>query len=780
MSHELWFRTPAPDWFEALPLGNGHLGAKVFGRVGEERIALNLDDVWSGDGPRRLAVTDGPFALADVRRLLLADGDRLAATERTRALQGPLVESYQPLADLVIRSGASGPVGSDAAGSGAAGSGAAGEGVDYRRSLDLRTGIVAVEYSIDGVRFRRETYVSTPDQVMVWTISANQPGAINLDLGLESQHPVRVEVAEGTYGVVGRAPSDLTIEYRQTPDPIRYEDGHGIGFGVAIRALNDGGVLAVTGDGVMVRGADSLTVLVSAASTFQGWSVPPGRDMMVALREATAVLDAVALDKVRERHVEDHGALYDRAELVLGSPVDEPTDERIRAVGAGGSDPGLVALMVNFGRYLLMASSRPGTQAANLQGIWNQDRRPMWASDWTNNINTQMNYWPADLTGLGECFDPLTELIEGLAESGAETARILYDAPGWVSHHNADIWRATWPVGAGGDDPVWSMCATCGVWLTAHLMEHYRFGLDEEFLRDRAYPLIAGAAEFVLSMLVEDGDGTLQFIPSTAPEHHFILPSGEKASVDLTSTFDIWLIRELFANLREAESVLGLSSDLAVRAAAARDRLPSVRVTPDGRLYEWPTDWPPSELNHRHQSHLYGLYPGAEIDPTRTPELAAAARVSLDVRTDGATNGGWTAAWLVALWARLFEPAKAFDVIQDYLSRLVSDNLLHRDGDIFQIDANFGMTGCVPELLIQSHTDTIRLLPALPAAWPDGSFRGVRARGGLTFDLEWRECRLTAAVVRASHAGTFRIALPTRELTVSLEAGQSVDLVRAT
>lgn len=763
MSHELWFRTPAPDWFEALPLGNGHLGAKVFGRVGEERIALNLDDVWSGDGPRRLEVTDGPTALADVRRLLLADGDQLAATERTRALQGPLVESFQPLADLLIRT---------------AGAGATVEGADYRRSLDLRTGTVAVEYSIDGVRFRREAYVSAPDQVMVWTISANQPGAINLDLGLESPHPVRVEVAEGTYGVVGHAPSDLTIEYRQSPDPVRYRDGHGIGFGVALRALNDGGVLAVTGDGVMIRGADSVTVLVSAASTFEGWSVPPGRDPLVALREATALLDSVAVDKLRERHVEDHLALYDRAELTLGSAVDLPTGERIKAVAAGGNDPDLVALMVNFGRYLLMASSRPGTQAANLQGIWNQDLRPMWASDWTNNINTQMNYWPADVTGLGECFDPLTDLLEGLAESGAETARILYDAAGWVSHHNSDIWCATWPVGEGGDDPVWAMCATCGVWLTAHLMEHYRFQLDEEFLRNRAYPLIAGAAEFVLSMLVEDRDGTLQFIPSTAPEHHFILPSGEKASVDLTSTFDIWLIRELFGNLREAESVLGLSSDLAARAAAARDRLPAIRTAPDGRLLEWPTDWPPSEPQHRHQSHLYGLYPGAEIDPTRTPEWAAAARASLELRTAGATNGGWTAAWLVALWARLFEPEKASEVIRDYLSRLVSDNLLHRDGDIFQIDANFGMTGCVPELLIQSHTDTVRLLPALPADWPDGSFRGLRARGGLSFDVNWRDGILAAATVTATHAGTYRIALPDGERTVELRAGQQMDLVR--
>ncbi|MEJ1110678.1 MULTISPECIES: glycoside hydrolase family 95 protein [unclassified Kribbella] len=759
MSHELWFTTAAPDWFEALPVGNGHLGAKVFGRIDEERIALNLDDVWSGDGPRTLTVTDGPQVLADVRRLLLDEGDQLAATERTRALQGPLVESYQPLADLLIH--------------------ASGEPQDYRRSLDLRTGTAAVDYTVDGVRFRRETYVSAPDQVMVWTITADRPGTIDLDLELTSQHPIRVEVADGIYGVVGHAPSDLTIEYRQSPDPIRYEEGRGIGFGVALRASSAGGTVNVSDTGVAVRGADGLTVVLAAASTFAGWKVPPGRDPLVALREATDVLESLSLEKVRERHLDDHTALHGRAELQLGTPSDLPTDERIKAVAAGGNDPDLVALMFNFGRYLLMASSRPGTQAANLQGIWNQDRRPMWASDWTNNINTQMNYWLADLTGLGECFDPLTDLLEGLAESGAETARILYDAPGWVSHHNSDIWGATWPVGEGGDDPVWSMCATCGVWLTAHLMEHYRFQQDLDFLRDRAYPLIAGAAEFVLSMLVEDRDGRLQFIPSTAPEHHFVLPSGDKASVDLTTTYDIWLIRELFGNLTEAESALGLATSLAARARVARERLPEIRTAADGRLLEWPTDWQPSEPDHRHQSHLYGLYPGAEIDPARTPEWAAAARASLDLRTAGASPGGWTAAWLVALWARLLEPEKAAAVIRDYLSRLVSDNLLHRDGDIFQIDANFGMTGCIPELLIQSHTDTIRLLPALPADWPDGSFRGLRARGGLSFDVTWRDGKLTAATVTASHAGTHRIALPDGTVTIELSAGEQVDLVRA-
>ncbi|GAA1598694.1 glycoside hydrolase family 95 protein [Kribbella sancticallisti] len=757
MSNELWFRTPAPDWFEALPIGNGHLGAKVFGRVPDERIALNLDDVWSGAGPRKLQVTDGPEVLADVRRLLLEEGDQYAATERTRALQGPLVESYQPLGDLLITS--------------------PGEAEDYRRSLDLRTGIVSVDYTRAGVRFHRESFVSTPDQVMVWTIEASEPGTIDLDLVLTSQHPVQVAGLGDTFTMVGHAPSDLTIEYRTSADPIRYEEGRGIGFGVALRAFATGGSVSVKDAGVRVRGADQLTVVLSAASTFAGWSVAPGSDPTAALREATALLDAADLDKLRERHLDDHTALYDRAELTLGTPVDLPTDERIRAVAAGGEDPDLSALIFAFGRYLLMASSRPGTQAANLQGIWNEDRRPMWASDWTNNINTQMNYWPADVTGLRECFDPFTSLMDGLAESGSETARVLYDAPGWVSHHNSDIWMASWPVGDGGDDPVWAMAATCGVWLSAHLMEHYRFHPDLEYLRDKAYPVLAGAAEFVLSMVVEDREGRLQFIPSTAPEHHFVLPSGQKASVDLTTTYDIWVLRELFGNVLQAEDALGLSSELAARIRAAGPRLPEISVAADGRMMEWPTDWQPSEPDHRHQSHLYGLYPGSEIDPARTPEWASAVRASLAVRTGGRPPGGWTSAWLIALWGRLFEPEKAAAVIRDYTSRLVSGNLLHRDGDIFQIDANFGLTAGIAELLIQSHTDVIRLLPSLPTAWADGSYRGLRARGGLTFDVSWSAGELTGATVTADQAGTFRIsALGGKAVEVTLAAGQKREL----
>jgi alpha-L-fucosidase 2 len=766
MSHELWFSSPAPDWFEALPVGNGHLGAKVFGHVENERIALNLDDVWSGDGPQQLKVTGGPEALADIRQLLLVEHDQLAATQRTRALQGPLVESFQPLGDLLVTDLAAGA-----------------SVEDYRRSLDLRQGVASVGYTRGGVRFSRETFVSTPDQVMVWSISADAPGAVDVRVGLTSDHPVHASLVDGTTAAItGHAPSDLTIEYRTSPDPIQYRDGHGIGFGVAMRAYAEGGTLEADENGFVVRGADSLTIVLAAASTFAGWSSRPGSNPNVALDESIQLLDAAGVEKLRRRHLDDHQEMYDRAELTLASPaelVQKPTAERIKLVAAGGNDPDLAALLFAFGRYLLMGSSRPGTQAANLQGIWNQDRRPMWASDWTNNINTQMNYWPAEVTGLSDCVEPLVKLVSNLAEAGQETARILYGAPGWVSHHNADIWCATWPVGEGEDDPVWAMAATCGVWLSAHLMEHHRFNPDLDYLRDQAYPVLAGAAEFMLAMLVEDADGRLQFIPSTAPEHHFILPSGDKASVDLTTTYDIWLLRELFTNVLEAEDQLGLSSELAERIRAAFPRLPQIPIAADNRLMEWPTDWQPSEPDHRHQSHLYGLYPGTEIDPVGTPELAAAARGSLDVRTATGTPGGWTSAWLIALWARLFEPERAAAVVRHYLAKLAGDNLLNRGEDIFQIDANLGMTAGIAELLIQSHTDVIRLLPAVPSEWPDGSFRGLRARGGLSFDVQWQSGRITAASVTSDLGGTIKLSFGAelqRTVEVTLSAGEQLDL----
>ncbi|MFC0622646.1 glycoside hydrolase family 95 protein [Kribbella deserti] len=757
----LWYTAPAPDWFEALPLGNGRLGAKVFGRVERERIALNLDELWSGDGPSELGVTDGPATLAEIRRLLLVDGDRLAASWLARKLQGPLVESYQPLGDLEITDLVSEQ-----------------PFTDYERRLDLTDGIVSVGYTRGGVRFERETYVSAPDQVLVWTVRADTPGAINTRLGLVSQHPARYErLDDSTVAMRGHAPAELTIEYRQSPDPIRYDEGRGIGFGVALRVYVDGGTVATGPDGITVRNANGLTAVLAGATTFKAWDTKPAADPAAAVAVAVATLDSTE-GGLRERQVADHREMFGRVELSLVTPDEVlalPTDERIRRVAAGSNDPDLTALAFDFGRYLLMASSRPGTRAANLQGIWNEDRRPMWASDWTNNINTQMNYWAAEVVGLSDCAEPLFDNVVELARAGAATARDLYGAPGWVSHHNTDIWMTSWPVGAGGDDPVWSMSPSCGIWMSAHLMDHYRFTLDAEFLRNKAYPVLKGAAEFALSMLVEDSRGQVQIVPSTSPEHHFHVPTGEKASVDITTTYDIWLYRELFANLLEASALVDGDTELAKRAESAREALPVIPVGDDARIMEWSTDWPPSERHHRHHSHLYGLYPGTELEATSA--LADAARASIAVRAElGTPAGGWTHAWYVAFWARLGQGDDAGRVVREYLARLVSDNLLHRDGDIFQIDANFGITAGIAEMLLQSHAGVIRLLPALPSDWPDGAVCGLRARGGLTVDLEWHDGRLTGGQVTADHDGHYTLVHNDTRIELDLAAGQAKPL----
>lgn len=771
MTSTLWFTTPSTNWFEALPLGNGRLGAKVFGDVDQERIALNLDDLWSGDGPRTPEFPDGPKVLAEVRRLLLIEGDRAEATEVSRALQGPRVDSFQPLADLEI-------VDLDA-----------GHSVeDYRRALDLVRGVARISYRRGQTRFERELVVSEPDQVLQWTVRADNPGAVQLRIALPCQHPVQRSVIDSrTVAIAGHAPYHLTIEYRDEPDPVRYAPGRGVGFGVAVRAEATGGTIEADEEGLTIRDADSVVVTLAGNSTFEGWDRPPGRDPQLALRRAVATLteaDRLGAETVKERHTAAHSAIFNRVELDLPSSPEIsalPTAERLAGVAAGGSDPDLAAQLFNFGRYLLMASSRPGGQAANLQGIWNEDLRPMWGSDYTTNINTQMNYWLAEATGLQECVQPLIDLVVELAEAGAHTARNIYGADGWVSHHNSDLWRVTWPVGDGSDDPVWALAPTCGTWLAAHLMDHYEFRPDRDFLEHTVYPVLAGAVEFALALMVEDPAGNLQIAPSTSPEHHYLTADGSRVSVDYTTTFDLTVIRELLSDFLRAADILAFESPLIDRARNAAGQLPPIPISTDGRIQEWSTDWQPDEPTHRHQSHLYGLYPGQEIDPVVTPELAAAARAAIAVRTQAGTpGGGWSHAWYVNLWARLQEPEKAGAIIDKFLSRMVTENLMylsHRN--IFQIDANLGMAAGIAEMLIQSHSEVIRLLPAVPPQWATGKANGLRARGGLTFDVDWVDGVLRSARVTAEFGGDFRVGLASNldaTLDLRLAAGETADI----
>ncbi|QMU69813.1 glycoside hydrolase N-terminal domain-containing protein [Streptacidiphilus sp. P02-A3a] len=735
----LWYRAPAAGFLEALPLGNGRLGAMVYGQPVTETIALNEDTLWAG-GPGDRNDHTAAEQLAPLRQALLRDADHARAERLARAMQGPDTQPYQPLGTLRLSHRLPAPA------------------RDYRRSLDLRTATSTVRFGSGGAEQTRTSFVSAPAGVLVHRISAAPGGRVDFTARLSTPHPA---LHDGEL-TLGRAPAQVTDAGPE------YRGDAGTGFGIGLRVLAEGGSVRTDADGgVTVTGAVGATVLVAAATGYRGWdSEPTGPDPALRAR-ITAVLDAAADRSFAELHAEhtaDHARLYARAGLRLGPPDGDreqpPTDERLAALRAGADDPGLAALHFNYGRYLLIACSRPGSQPANLQGIWNLDRRPPWNCDWTTNINTQMNYWPAESTGLAECHSPLFDLIADLAQAGQRTARAYYRCAGWTAHHNVDLWRGGNPVGGG---PQWANWPMAGAWLCAHLWQHYRYGGDREFLAERGYPAMRGAALFLLDFLVEQPDGSLVTCPSTSPEHRFVAPDGTLAAVTAQTAMDYWLTDELFDSCARAARILGVDRELAVRLDAARARLRRPRLGADGALLEW---WEPltdEDPGHRHLSHLYGLYPGERITADRTPELFAAARLALDSRLrHGGGGTGWSLAWVTALAARLGDGELAHRALLRLLDGSTAPNLfdLHPP-EIFQIDGNLGATAAIAELLLRNDPQALRLLPALPRAWDHGAAHGLRAHGGLTVDLRWQRHRLEQAALRATHARTVTVTVPT-------------------